>query len=107
MESEVASLNEKLGETRIQYDQQSEELANMQRELSQLNKEIKDLETGKEKCLKTSQDASLESGRLSHKLKQWEKDSQDCSKMVAALLKSNLWIAHDKALFVWTVWRRL
>jgi hypothetical protein len=44
-----------------------------QQELNQCTKEIKAFAVEREKCLKASQNASLEARKISHKLKQWEK----------------------------------
>lgn len=99
LEAEVNVLMEEVSDTRALYDKKKEEVTGKQQELSRLSKEIKTLESEKEKCLKASENAILAARKLSHKLKQWEKDSKEAGKMVATLMKTNPWIANDKAMF--------
>jgi structural maintenance of chromosome 2 len=81
------------------YDEASKAVAAKTQEISSCNKEIKALEKEKDKLLKESQTASLEARKLSHKLKQWEKDFKDASKAITSLIKQHPWIEKEKSFF--------
>lgn len=73
--------------------------AAMNQELNKCSKEIKELQREQDRYLKDAQAKSLEARKLAHKLKEWEKESKECAKQVAALLKQHPWIEKEKAFF--------
>lgn len=68
-------------------------------ELTKCSKEIKVLQVQREKHLKESQNASLEARKLTHKLKQWDKDFKDAGRVLTSLVKAHPWIEKEKAFF--------
>ena len=68
-------------------------------ELNKCSKEIKALDVERERHLKDAQNASLEARKVTHKLKQWDKDFKEAAKVIAALLKQNPWIEKERAFF--------
>ena len=74
-------------------------LQDKQTELNKCSKEIKLLEQQRDKCLKASQNASLEARKISHKLKQWEKDFKDAGKAISVMLRQHPWIEREKEYF--------
>lgn len=71
----------------------------MQAELNRASKEIKGLEASRDKCTKAIQAAGLEARKLTHKLKQWEKDFKDAAKAMTVLLRQHPWIEREKEFF--------
>ena len=57
-----------------EYEAAKHTLQQHQTQLHQSSKEIKALETNKEKALKISQNSTLEVRKITHKLKQWVRD---------------------------------
>lgn len=99
MEAEFEALNAQLTAIRVVCDEAKEAVASKQKELNGFSSEIKALEAKKEKCTKTSQNASLDARKLQHKLKVWEKDAKDAVKAIATLLKQHPWIEKEKSFF--------
>lgn len=81
------------------YELAKQTVAEKQQELNQCSKEIKQLSAQQEKCLKAVTNASLESRKCQHKLKQWEKDHKDAGKIVNNLEKQYPWVEQDKIYF--------
>jgi structural maintenance of chromosome 2 len=71
----------------------------MNQELNRCSKEIKELEREKDKHAKESQAKGLEARKLTHKLKEWEKESKENAKFVTAMVRSNPWIEKEKEFF--------
>lgn len=88
-----------VSECRAQYDNAKQALSDKQAELNQCSKEIKTWEASKDKFLKAAQAASLEARKITHKLKQWEKDSKDAARALVLLQKQHPWIAQEKSYF--------
>lgn len=63
------------------------------------SKEVKALKANREKLLKESQNAALEARKLTHKVKQWDKETADAAKALQALLKVHPWIEKEKSFF--------
>lgn len=86
-------------ETRARYDAAKKTLAEKQAELNRCSKEIKALEAAREKAAKCQQSASLEARKLTHKLKEWEKDAKDAVLTKERLVKNHPWIEREREFF--------
>lgn len=95
----LTSLFLQLNKVKADYDDAKRAVVEKTAELNKCSKEIKALEVEREKHLKESQNASLEARKIAHKLKQWDKDFKDASKVVASLVKQHPWIEKEKAFF--------
>lgn len=85
--------------SKAQLDIAKQETAAKNQELNRCSKEIKELEKQREKHSNESKAASLESRKIAHKLKQWEKDSKDAANRVSVMLKQHAWIEKEKPFF--------
>lgn len=99
LSEEAGSYQMKVDKKKAEYEDAKRALEEKQEELNNCSKEIKDLEKHQEKCQKAAQNASLESRKLAHKLKQWEKDLKDAEKHVKDLLKQHPWIEKERSYF--------
>ena len=84
---------------RSRFEAAKKALNDKQIELNRCSKEIKALETTREKANKASTQASLDNRQLTHKLKQWEKDSKDVASRKDQLIKSYPWIEREREFF--------
>lgn len=99
MNDEASSFDMKLDQKKAEYEDAKRAMDEKQQELNDCSKEIKELEKHQDKCLKAATNANLESRKLAHKLKQWEKDVKDAQKHVNNLLKEHPWIEKERAYF--------
>jgi structural maintenance of chromosome 2 len=88
-----------LTRVRKDYDGAKATVQEKTAELNRASKEIQSLEVARDTFLKEAQNASLEARKVSHKLKQWDKDFKDASKSMNALLKQHPWIEKEKSFF--------
>ena len=89
----------KILEVRERFEAAKKALADKQAELNRCSKEIKAFQVAKEKASKASTQASLDVRQLTHKLKQWEKDSKDAVSKKDQLVKSYPWIEREREFF--------
>ena len=83
----------------LNYDQYSTEVTLLTAEISKCDKGIKACEKAKTQCNKIIQESSLESRKLQHKLKLWEKDCKDAVRTVSMMEKQYPWIETDRQHF--------
>lgn len=99
LRQEAAVADEKLVTVRAAYEEAKLAVQHKQEDVNRCSKEIQVLQQKRDTFLKEAQNASLEARKITHRLKQWDKDFKEASKVIANLVKQHPWIEREKAFF--------
>ena len=99
LRAEAKTLEDKLTVLREEYNAAKTAVQHKQEDLNRCSKEIQALQQKRDLFLKEAQNASLEARKITHRLKQWDKDFKEASKVIANLIKQHPWIEREKAFF--------
>lgn len=97
--AETKLLEEKLQRVRADYEEAKQAVQHKTEDLNRCSKEIAVLQSKREHFQKEAQNASLEARKITHRLKQWDKDFKEASKVITSLVKQHPWIEREKAFF--------
>jgi structural maintenance of chromosome 2 len=99
LRAEAKTLVEKLSALRDSYEEAKLAVQHKQEDVNRCSKEIQALQQKRDTFLKEAQNASLDARKITHRLKQWDKDFKEASKVIANLVKQHPWIEREKSFF--------